>query len=160
MTHSGELVSTGIFKILEYICSPSSGKSGRPNWLCMGVPTSVAFASRAGVGASSGSVILYGAEQSHYCGWSTCQKDYSRSLYLMYNFLILHKTIALGLQSLRTDRVWPLVAVEERQKAQNKYKYCKLLLLLLVFNNRKVYHKSWFTEVASCQSQESKYAGF
>lgn len=80
----------------------------------------------------------------------------------MYNFLILQKTIALGLQSLMTDKesVWPLVAVEERQRAQNKHKYCKLLLLLLVFNNGEVYQKSWFTEIASCQSQESKYAGF
>lgn len=47
---------------------------------CVGVPTSVVFASRDGVGASSGTVILHGAEQSHYCGWSTCQKDYSCSL--------------------------------------------------------------------------------
>lgn len=46
-----------------------------------------------------------GAAQSRYCGWSTCQKDYSRSLYLMQkNFLMLHKTIALGLQSLATDK--------------------------------------------------------
>lgn len=106
---------------------------------------------------------LSGAAQSRYRGRSTCQKDYSRSLYLMQkNFLMLHKTIALGLQSLTTDkeRVWPLVAAEERRRAQNKHKHCKLLLPLLAFNNRGVYQKSWFTEIASCQSQESKYAGF
>lgn len=126
----------------------------------MGVPRSAGFASRDGAGAST--VILDGAEHSHHCGWSSRQKDYSRSLYLMYNFLVLHKTIALGLQSHTTDkeRVWLLVAAEERQKAQNIHKYCKLLLLLLVLNNREVYQKSWFTEIASCQSQESKYAGF
>lgn len=128
----------------------------------MGVPASVVFAPGDGVGARSGAVILHGAQQSPCYGWSTCQKDYSCSLYLMYNFLILHKTIALGLQSLMTDkeRVWPFMAVEERQKAQNKHKYCKLLLLLLVLNNTEVYQKSWFTEIVSCQSQESKYAGF
>lgn len=70
----------------------------------MGVPTRVVFASGDGVGARSGAVILHGAQQSHCYGWSTCQKDYSRSLYLMYNFLNLHKTIALGLQSLMTDK--------------------------------------------------------
>lgn len=52
------------------------------------------------------------------------------------------------------------MAAEERQRAQNKHKYCKLFLILLAFNNRGVYQKSWFTEIASCQSQEPKYAGF